>query len=145
MRVVLQRVKHGRVSMKEGVLAEIGPGLVILVGIGPQDGEEQARFLAGKIAQLRIFEDQDGKMNRSLLDIGGGAIVVSQFTLYADTRKGRRPSFTDAAPPQIAQPLVERFASFLNEMGIPTQTGQFGAHMLVEIANDGPVTIILER
>jgi len=84
-------------------------------------------------------------MNRSLLDIGGGAIVVSQFTLYADTRKGRRPSFTDAAPPQIAQPLVERFASFLNEMGIPTQTGQFGAHMLVEIANDGPVTIILER
>jgi D-tyrosyl-tRNA(Tyr) deacylase len=145
MRVVLQRVKHGRVSVKEGVLAEIGPGLVILVGIGPQDGEEQARFLAGKIAQLRIFEDQDGKMNRSLLDIGGGAIVVSQFTLYADTRKGRRPSFTDAAPPQIAQPLVERFASFLNEMGIPTQTGQFGAHMLVEIANDGPVTIILER
>ena len=145
MRVVLQRVKHGRVSAKEGVLAEIGPGLVILVGIGPQDGEEQARFLAGKIAQLRIFEDQDGKMNRSLLDIGGGAIVVSQFTLYADTRKGRRPSFTDAAPPQIAQPLVERFASFLNDMGVPTQTGQFGAHMLVEIANDGPVTIILER
>ena len=145
MRVVLQRVKHGRVSVKEGVLAEIGPGLVILVGIGTQDGEEQACFLAGKIAQLRIFEDQDGKMNRSLLDIGGGAIVVSQFTLYADTRKGRRPSFTDAAPPQIAQPLVERFASFLNEMGIPTQTGQFGAHMLVEIANDGPVTIILER
>jgi D-tyrosyl-tRNA(Tyr) deacylase len=145
MRVVLQRVKHGRVSVKEGVLAEIGPGLVILVGIGPQDGEEQARFLAGKIAQLRIFEDQDGKMNRSLLDIGGGAIAVSQFTLYADTRKGRRPSFTDAAPPQIAQPLIERFASFLNEMGIPTQTGQFGAHMLVEIANDGPVTIILER
>jgi D-tyrosyl-tRNA(Tyr) deacylase len=145
MRVVLQRVKHGRVSVKEGVLAEIGPGLVILVGIGPQDGEEQARFLAGKIAQLRIFEDQDGKMNRSLLDIGGGAIVVSQFTLYADTRKGRRPSFTDAAPPQIAQPLVERFASFLIEMGIPTQTGEFGAHMLVEIANDGPVTIILER
>ncbi|HEY9815566.1 MAG TPA: D-aminoacyl-tRNA deacylase [Candidatus Obscuribacterales bacterium] len=145
MRVVLQRVKHGRVSVKEGVLAEIGPGLVILVGIGPQDGEEQARFLAGKIAQLRIFEDQDGKMNRSLLDIGGGAIVVSQFTLYADTRKGRRPSFTDAAPPQIAQPLIERFASFLIEMGIPTQTGEFGAHMLVEIANDGPVTIILER
>lgn len=145
MRVVLQRVKHGRVSVKEGVLAEIGPGLVILVGIGPKDGEEQARFLAGKIAQLRIFEDQDGKMNRSLLDIGGGAIVVSQFTLYADTRKGRRPSFTDAAPPQIAQPLIERFASFLIEMGIPTQTGEFGAHMLVEIANDGPVTIILER
>ena len=145
MRVVLQRVKHGRVSVKEGVLAEIGPGLMILVGIGPQDGEEQARFLAGKIAQLRIFEDQDGKMNRSLLDIGGGAIVVSQVTLYADTRKGRRPSFTDAAPPQIAQPLVERFASFLNEIGIPTQTGQFSAHMLVEIANDGPVTIILER
>jgi D-tyrosyl-tRNA(Tyr) deacylase len=145
MRVVLQRVKRGSVSVNEGILAEIGPGLVILLGIGPQDGDEQARFLATKIAQLRIFEDEDGKINRSILDIGGEALVVSQFTLYADTRKGRRPSFTDAAQPQIAEPLVERFASYLVEMGVPTQTGEFGAHMLVEIANDGPVTIYLER
>ena len=145
MRVVLQRVKRGRVSVNEQVLAEIGPGLVILLGIGPQDGEEQARILARKIAQLRIFEDEDGKLNRSVLDVSGEALVVSQFTLYADTRKGRRPSFTEAAAPRIAQPLVERFSSFLVEMGIPTQTGEFGAHMLVEIANDGPVTILLER
>lgn len=119
--------------------------MVILLGIGLQDGEEQARYLVGKIANLRIFEDEDGKMNRSLLDIGGGAIVVSQFTLYADTRKGRRPSFTDAAPPEIASPLVERFAELLRQQGVPTQTGEFGAHMLVEIANDGPVTIWMER
>jgi D-tyrosyl-tRNA(Tyr) deacylase len=115
------------------------------VGIGPTDGEEQARYLADKIANLRIFEDQAGKINRSLLDVGGEVIVVSQFTLYADTRKGRRPSFTDAAAPQIAQPLVDSFAALLVERGIPTQTGEFGAHMLVEIANDGPVTIYLER
>jgi D-tyrosyl-tRNA(Tyr) deacylase len=133
------------VSVDNQVIAEIGPGLVLLVGVSPTDGEDQARYLASKIANLRIFEDQDGKMNRSLLDVGGGAIVVSQFTLFADTRKGRRPSFTDSAPPDIAQPLVERFASLLGEQGVPTQSGQFGAHMLVEIANDGPVTIYLER
>jgi D-tyrosyl-tRNA(Tyr) deacylase len=100
--------------------------------------------LAEKVAHLRIFEDEQGKMNRSLLDVGGAAIVVSQFTLYADARKGRRPSFTDAALPEAARPLVERFAAILQELGIPTQTGQFGAHMLVEIRNDGPVTIMLE-
>jgi D-tyrosyl-tRNA(Tyr) deacylase len=126
-------------------LAQIGPGVVLLVGIGLQDGEEQARYLAEKIANLRIFEDEAGKMNRSLLESGGEALVVSQFTLYADTRKGRRPSFTDAALPQVASQLVERFAALLREQGIPTQTGEFGAHMLVEIANDGPVTIWLER
>ena len=115
------------------------------MGIGPNDGEDQARFLAEKIANLRIFEDEEGKINRSILDVGGAAIVVSQFTLYADTRKGRRPSFTDAASPQLAQPLVDHFAALLNEQGVPTQTGEFGAHMLVEIANDGPVTIYLER
>jgi D-tyrosyl-tRNA(Tyr) deacylase len=115
------------------------------VGIGPGDGEEQARYLAEKIANLRIFEDEQGKMNLSLLDTGGEALVVSQFTLYADTRKGRRPSFTDAALPQVASPLVERFAQMLREQGIPTQTGEFAAHMLVEIHNDGPVTIWLER
>ncbi len=145
MRVVLQRVQHGRVSVGGRTVAKIGPGLVILLGIGPDDGEEQAQYLAEKIANLRIFEDQGGKMNQSLLDVGGEAIVVSQFTLYADTRKGRRPSFTDAAPAEIANPLVERFVELLNSKGVATQSGEFGAHMLVEIANDGPVTIWMER
>lgn len=146
MKIVLQRVSHGRVSVAGRVVAEIGrPGLVILVGIGPQDGEEQAHYLVEKIANLRIFEDDQGKLNLSLLDVRGSAIVVSQFTLYADTRKGRRPSFTDAALPDIARPLVERFAELLRQQGIPTQTGEFGAHMLVEIDNDGPVTILMER
>ena len=111
MRVVLQRVKSGRVIVEGGVIAEIGLGIVILVGIGHGDGEQQARFLAGKIANLRIFEDKDGKINRSLLDVGGQAVVVSQFTLYADTRKGRRPSFTDAAPPEEASRLVDKLTT----------------------------------
>ena len=145
MKIVLQRVSFGRVSVEGRAVAQIGAGLVLLVGIGPGDGDEQARYLAEKIANLRIFEDEQGKMNRSLLDTGGEALVVSQFTLYADTRKGRRPSFTDAALPQVASPLVERFAQMLREQGIPTQTGEFAAHMLVEIHNDGPVTILLER
>lgn len=145
MRIILQRVSHAQVSVEQRVIAKIGPGLMLLVGIGPDDGEDQARYLAEKVANLRIFEDQAGKINQSLLDISGEAIVVSQFTLYADTRKGRRPSFTGAASPQIAQPLVERFADLLREKGVPTQSGEFGAHMLLEIANDGPVTIYLER
>jgi D-tyrosyl-tRNA(Tyr) deacylase len=145
VRVVIQRVSSGRVVVDGRAISEIGSGLVILLGIGPQDGDEQARYLVEKIANLRIFEDDDGKMNRSLLDTGGQAIVVSQFTLYADTRKGRRPSFTDAASPELASPLVERFAGMLRELGVPTLTGEFGAHMLVEIANDGPVTIWMER
>ena len=144
MRAVLQRVIHGKVSVEGRPVAEIGPGLVILLGIGPSDNEAIARTLAEKIATLRIFEDQEGKINRSILDIEGEVIVVSQFTLYADARKGRRPSFTDAAPPELARPLVERFAQLLVEQGVPTQTGEFGEHMLVEIANDGPVTIWLE-
>jgi D-tyrosyl-tRNA(Tyr) deacylase len=144
MRLVLQRVKSGRVLMAGHAIAEINKGLVILLGIGPGDGEEQARALSEKVANLRIFEDEQGKINRSLLDIRGEAIVVSQFTLYADTRKGRRPSFTDAALPEVARPLVERFVKMLSELGVPTQTGEFGAHMLVEINNDGPVTIWLE-
>jgi D-tyrosyl-tRNA(Tyr) deacylase len=144
MRLVLQRVTSGKVSVEGKTVASIGPGLVILLGIAPGDSETQARILAEKVAYLRIFEDEQGKMNRSLLEVGGEAIVVSQFTLYADTRKGRRPSFTDAAQPDLARPLVERFAALLRELGVPTQTGEFGAHMLVEIANDGPVTIILE-
>ena len=145
MRLVLQRVRRGRVSVAGRPVAEIGLGIVILLGVGPNDGEEQARYLVEKIANLRIFEDEQGKINRSLLEVGGAAIVVSQFTLYADTRKGRRPSFTDAAPPELARPLVERFAALLALQGVPTQTGEFGAHMLVEIDNDGPVTIWLER
>ena len=119
--------------------------MVLLVGIGPQDSEAEAGYLAEKIANLRIFADEQGKINRSLLETAGEAIVVSQFTLYADTRKGRRPSFTDAASPEAARPLVERFAELLREQGVSTQTGAFGAHMLVEIANDGPVTLWLER
>jgi len=145
MRVVIQRVKHGRVSVDERNVAEIGLGVVILLGIGHGDGEEQAKYLAKKIAQLRIFEDEQGKINRSLLDVGGEAIVVSQFTLYADTRKGRRPSFTDAARPEIASSMVNDFAKLLADEGVPTQMGEFGAHMLVEIANDGPVTIWMEK
>jgi len=144
MRVLLQRVRRGAVRVGGEVVAEIGLGLVILVGIGPDDGGEQVRYLAEKTANLRIFEDEDGKINLSLLDVGGEALVVSQFTLYADTRKGRRPSFTDAAPPEVASPLVDRFAELLEEQGAPTQCGEFGAHMLVELANDGPVTIWLE-
>jgi D-aminoacyl-tRNA deacylase len=144
MRIVLQRVKSGRVLVAGHAIAEIGAGFVILLGVGIGDNEDQARTLCEKIVNLRVFEDEQGKMNRSLLDVGGQALVVSQFTLYADTRKGRRPSFTDAAPPDIARPLVERFAELLRQLDIRTQTGEFGAHMLVEIANDGPVTIWLE-
>jgi D-tyrosyl-tRNA(Tyr) deacylase len=133
------------VTVEGKTVAEIGRGVVILVGVGLEDSEEQAAYIAEKIANLRIFEDQDGKMNLSLLDVGGEAIVVSQFTLYADTRKGRRPSFVNAAPPETAEPLVERFAALLAVQGIPTQTGQFGAKMVVKIINDGPVTILIER
>lgn len=145
MRALLQRVRSGKVSIGDEVLAQIGPGLVILLGIGQEDGEIQAEFLAEKISTLRIFEDEAGKFNRSILDSGGEAIVVSQFTLYADAHKGRRPSFTDAAAPEMAEPLVEKFAGLLRTRGIPTQMGSFGAHMLVEIENDGPVTIWLEK
>jgi D-tyrosyl-tRNA(Tyr) deacylase len=144
MRLVLQRVRSARVLVEGQTIAEIGKGLVILLGIGPHDDEEQAQILCHKISHLRIFEDQQGKMNLSLLDVQGEAIVVSQFTLYADTCKGRRPSFTDAALPEVARPLVEHFAELLREQGVPTQTGEFGAHMLVELVNDGPVTIWME-
>jgi D-tyrosyl-tRNA(Tyr) deacylase len=144
LRTVIQRVKHGKVSVDNRTVAEINLGLVILLGIG-HDDESKISYLTEKIASLRIFEDAQGKMNQSLLDVHGAALVVSQFTLYADTSKGRRPSFTDAALPDLARPLVERFAKQLTDLGVPTQQGEFGAHMLVEIDNDGPVTIILER
>ncbi len=145
MRLLLQRVKYGRVTVDGIIVAEIGPGMVILLGIGPKDEEVQARYLVEKVANLRVYEDEQGKLNRSILDVGGEAIVVSQFTLYADTRKGRRPSFTEAATPELAAPLVQRFVEMLAGQGVPTQTGEFGAHMLVEVANDGPVTIWMER
>lgn len=144
MRLVIQRVKSGRVSVKGRVLAETGPGLVVLVGVAPGDGEAQAAYLAEKTANLRIFEDEAGKMNRSILETGGEVIAVSQFTLYADARKGRRPSFTGAAAPDVARPLVDRYIELLRTHGVPSQSGEFGAEMLVEIANDGPVTILME-
>jgi D-aminoacyl-tRNA deacylase len=145
MRALLQRVSKASVTVNGQTISSIGKGLLILLGVGHQDGEEQVRFLAEKTANLRIFEDEHGKTNLSVLDVKGEAIVVSQFTLYADTRKGRRPSFVDAALPEVAAPLVDRFAVLLRGHGIPTQTGQFGAHMEVEIHNDGPVTIWLEK
>lgn len=145
MRALLQRVSRASVTVDKQTISAIGNGLLILLGVGHGDGEEQAKFLAEKIANLRVFEDEQGKTNLSILDIKGEAIVVSQFTLYADTRKGRRPSFTDAALPDLAEPLVEHFAELLRSHGVPTQTGKFGAHMEVEIHNNGPVTIWLEK
>ncbi|NIM96292.1 MAG: D-tyrosyl-tRNA(Tyr) deacylase [Anaerolineales bacterium] len=145
MRLVLQRVQCGSVSVGDEKLAEIGRGLVILVGVGHEDTVSEAEWLAEKCTSLRIFEDSQGKTNLSILDVGGEALVVSQFTLLADTRKGRRPSFIGAAPPDKAEPLVNAFVKALTDLGIATQQGEFGAHMIVNIENDGPVTIILER
>lgn len=145
MRAVIQRVNYGRVTMDGRVTADINKGLVILLGVGPDDNEEKSAALAKKIAQLRILEDGEGKMNYSLLDTGGSAVVVSQFTLFADTHKGNRPSFIGAAPPDVASPLVDHFVAQLRSYGITVQTGEFGAHMLVALENDGPVTIWLEN
>jgi len=145
VRAVVQRVNYGRVTVDGRVTADIGKGLVILLGVGPGDTEESSTALAQKIARLRIMEDDQGKMNLSVLDIGGSAVVVSQFTLFADTRKGNRPSFIGAAPPDLASPLVDHFVAQLQALGVPTQTGEFGAHMLVALENDGPVTIWMEN
>jgi len=145
MRALIQRVKSGKVSVEGKPIAKIGHGLIIMLGIGQGDTEEKARFLAEKTATLRVFTDFEGKFNQSLLDVNGEALVISQFTLYSDTRNGRRPSFSEAARPEVAAPLVEKFAGFLSAMGLPVQTGSFGAHMLVEIENDGPVTMMLEK
>jgi D-tyrosyl-tRNA(Tyr) deacylase len=145
MRAVVQRVSRGSVSVEGRQVAEIGPGLVVLAGVGRGDGEAQADWLAEKIANLRIFEDALGKMNRSVLEIGGSVLVVSQFTLYADAQKGRRPAFIDAAPPSEAEPLLGYLVKRLAFYGVSAQTGVFRAHMQVEIQNDGPVTILLEK
>lgn len=145
MRAVVQRVSTASVQVEGETIARIGPGLVVLLGVKAGDGEAEAQFLAQKIASLRIFPDTEGRFDLSALDVGAEALVVSQFTLYGDTRRGRRPSFTEAAPPEVAEPLVQRFAERLAEAGLRVSTGRFGAYMLVEIHNDGPVTIILER
>ena len=144
MKAVIQRVSEGSVTVDDKVVAEIGQGLVILLGIAPGDTLELAQQMVEKIAHLRIFEDEDEKMNLSALDVGAEAIVVSQFTLYADTSRGRRPSFIAAAKPDLAEPLVEAFAHLLTDQGVPTQTGIFGAMMDVAFVNDGPVTIVME-
>jgi D-tyrosyl-tRNA(Tyr) deacylase len=145
MRAILQRVKRGAVSVGNQIVGAIGVGLVILVGTTHDDTAAQAEILARKIANLRIFEDEAGKMNLSALDVGAAALIISQFTLYADCRRGRRPSFTEAARPEVAEPLIEHFIHALQAEGIsPVTSGVFGALMLVEIHNDGPVTIILD-
>lgn len=145
MRAVIQRVRAGRVLVAGETIGEIGHGLVILLGAGQGDSQAEAERLADKIATLRIFSDAEGKTNLSILDVGGAALVISQFTLYADCRKGRRPSFVHAAQPEIAEPLVDYFAERLRQAGIQrVETGEFGAMMLVEIQNDGPFTIILD-
>jgi D-tyrosyl-tRNA(Tyr) deacylase len=145
MRTVIQRVRFSRVSVEGQTVGEIGPGLVILVGVGQNDGQAEADRLAAKIANLRIFSDDAGKTNLSLLDVGGDALVISQFTLYADCRKGRRPSFVHAGHPDVAEPLVDYFADRLRQAGVRrVETGEFGAMMLVEIHNDGPFTIYLD-
>ena len=143
MKAVLQRVLRASVRVGGRVEGEIGNGLLVLLGIAEGDGEDDAARLAGKVARLRVFENDEGRLDRSLLDTGGAALVVSQFTLIADTQKGNRPSFTAAAAPQDAEPLVENFCSALRELGIPVETGVFGARMEVELVNDGPVTITL--
>ncbi len=145
MRAVVQRVNQAQVRVENKVVAKIGLGLVVLLGISPTDTEADVREMAEKVANLRIFGDAQGKMNLSCLDVNGEIIVVSQFTLYADTRRGRRPSFTGAASPELAEPLCQFFVETLRIMGVPTQSGVFGAHMVVDIQNDGPVTILLEQ
>ena len=146
MRAVLQRCTAARVLVQGQVLGEVAPipGLVVLLGVGPEDTVAEAELMAGKIAGLRIFADQSGKINLSLVDIGGGALVISQFTLYADLRRGRRPGFTGAAAPEIAEPLVGRVIQELQGLGVPVQGGRFGADMQVELVNDGPMTILLD-
>ena len=144
MRAVLQRVSHARVVVDQEVVGQIGRGLLVLLGVTHSDTAEQARWLAEKIVSLRLFADDAGKMNRSVDEVGGAVLVVSQFTLHGDCRKGRRPSFVDAAPPDIAIPLYEAFIDAVKALGVRTATGRFGAMMEVELVNDGPVTLIVD-
>lgn len=144
MRALLQRTTGARVLVDGAVVGEIGPGLVVLVGVGPDDADATADTLARRIGELRIFRDAEGRTNRSLADTGGAALVISQFTLFADTRRGRRPGFTGAAPPDQAERLYLRLASALEGLGVPVATGRFGAEMAVELVNDGPFTIWLD-
>lgn len=144
MRAVIQRVREASVRVDDQVIGAIGMGLVIFVGVTHADTADDARWLAQKIATLRIFEDNAGKFNHSALEIGASALVVSQFTLYADARRGRRPDFINAARPQIAEPLIDRFVALLREQGVQVETGKFQARMLVHLVNDGPVTLILD-
>ena len=146
MRIVLQRVSEASVTVEGEVVSEIGPGLLLLVGVAAGDGEAQADWLAEKVAGLRVFNDEEEKMNLSVRDVGGEVLAVSQFTLLADTRKGKRPSFVRAAPPEEAEPLFDHFCERLRASGVGTvETGSFGAMMQVALVNDGPVTIVLER
>jgi D-tyrosyl-tRNA(Tyr) deacylase len=144
MRAVVSRVAWARVLADGEPTGEIGPGLLVLVGVTHGDGAEEARWLAAKVAGLRVFDDAGGRMNRSLAEVGGGVLVVSQFTLYGDARRGRRPSYTAAAPPELAAPLVDAVADALAGEGVPVARGRFGAAMRVESAGDGPVTILLD-
>jgi D-tyrosyl-tRNA(Tyr) deacylase len=145
VRAVVQRVSSASVRVAGELIGEVGPGLLVLLGVGPGDGPEQGAWLADKLANLRIFEDDEGKMNRSLVDVGGGALVVSQFTLFGDVKKGRRPSFIGAARPELAEPLYLQFCDQLGDAGVTTVSrGRFGAHMEVALVNDGPVTLIVE-
>lgn len=144
MRAVVQRVSRAQVEVDGAVVGEVGRGFLVLLGITHDDGEAESALLARKIAGLRVFEDADGKMNLALADVGGAVLAVSQFTLYGDVRKGRRPSFIDAARPEQADPLYRRFCALLEAEGIAVARGVFGAHMAVELVNDGPVTLLLD-
>ena len=144
MRACIQRVNEASVTVAGTVVGEIGRGLVVLLGVGQRDTQEDARYLADRVAGLRVFEDHEGKMNRSLQDIGGAVLAISQFTLYGDCRKGRRPSFTRAAPPELAETLYETFVAAVGVQGIRVETGQFRANMSVALVNDGPVTLLLD-
>lgn len=144
MRAVVQRVSRAGVSVDGEVVGAVGRGLLVLLGVAPTDTEAGARWLADKVVGLRIFPDDEGKMNRDVTEAGGGVLVVSQFTLYGDCRKGRRPSFVGAAPPEVAEPLYEAFVAAVRAQGVPAATGRFGAMMQVELVNDGPVTLLID-
>lgn len=145
MRIVLQRVSDASVTVEGRVVGSIGIGFVLLVGFTTRDGDEQIAWMADKVSGLRLFADAESKMNLGLTDVGGSILVISQFTLYGDTRRGRRPSFVDAAPPEVAEPLYDQFVQQLRDRGFAVATGQFGAMMHVQLTNEGPVTLVLER